>query len=95
VTDASDILKEYGIFPGREMLQNTGRTQQDLNKLQRAIMNQLSRENMTADDISRALNLPPSRIGAELTVLTLKQILSYQEGFYVLTGSPAAGGVLC
>jgi|UniRef100_UPI00260BFEAB DNA processing protein len=95
VTEESDILKEYGIFPGREMLKNTGKTKQGLNKLQRAILDQISREGMTADDISRALSVPPSRIGAELTVLTLKQKLSYQEGFYVLTVPSATGGVLC
>jgi len=95
VTEASDILKEYGILPGESNLNRDDGTGQNMNKLQRAIIDQLSREGMTADEVTRALKISSSRIGAELTVLTLKQVLSYQEGIYVLTAPPPTGGAVC
>ena len=95
VTGAEDILREYGHQPGSP--RNGGRKpgKMHLNALQKSIVQQLSREELTADEITRQLAMPTSQIGAELTVLTLKKVLTCQEGRYFLTGNEMAGGVLC
>ncbi len=90
VTESADILKEYGGENGPFRNRKIEGFPLKLNKLQRAILERLFREPMTADEITRNLGESSSRIGAELTVLTLKGVLVFQDGRY----SPLAAELL-
>jgi DNA processing protein len=84
VTESDDLLAEYG-------LQNTGKPERkkkksNLKRSQRRIVDLLSVEPMGIDEIIRALQKPASEIGAELTVLCLKKIITLDDGRYSLAG---------
>ena len=87
VTGSEDILNEYGRESRPTTLRPPSASKKTLklNRLQRAILNRLFREAMSADEITRELGESASRIGAELTVLTLKKVLVFQDGRYTLT----------
>ncbi len=94
VTGSKDLLKEYkrrksGSAGGRK------KAKVGLNSLQKEIVKQLSREPMSADELTRALQKSPQVIGAELTVLAIEQVLALQDGRYVLTDLAVPGGSVC
>lgn len=82
VTGPNDILSEYG-------RQNTTTLtspikNSDLNSLQKEIVEILTIETMGIDEIIRNLQRSASEIGAELTVLSLKKIITIDDGRYSL-----------
>ena len=94
VTGPEEILLEYGMER-----QSSGRAKQPdwegLSKLQKTILRRLALEPQTADELIRVLNEPSSRIGAELTLLSLKKKLILQEGRYKVVQETSPGGYIC
>lgn len=81
VTAAEDILQEFAVTRDDPP---PGMTEEGFNPLQKSIMDHLARESLSADEITRELGKGASRIGVELTVLTLKKKLILQNGRYSL-----------
>ncbi len=82
ITNVEDLLQEYGRATGENTL-----FQQDastLNKGQNAITGILSREPMSIDEIARTLNRGASDIGADLTLLSLRNIVVLRDRKYSL-----------
>ncbi|OQY31727.1 MAG: DNA protecting protein DprA [Spirochaetaceae bacterium 4572_59] len=84
VTGSQDILLEYGLLPCEPKQNGTGKRKKMLSSLQKSIIEQLEREAMSVDEMTRVLGKSASQIGAELTLLTLQKRLSFQEGRYSL-----------
>ena len=94
VTGPEDILSEYGFSlqtGKRKQKKYTG----DYSRIQKAIVDQLSREPMTADELIRHLRESSSRVGAELTLLTMKKHLILREGRYAMAEDPGKGENVC
>ncbi len=94
VTEPADILAEYGLSVEATPKKEKTNTE-NFSPLQKAIVDQLSREAMTADELIRLLREPSSRVGADLTLLTMKNHLILREGRYELARNPGQGGYLC
>ncbi len=77
---SGDILDEYGIEAVGEPY---ARLQIDgLNKSQRPILDLLSQEPMSIDEITRSLKRTTAETGAELTRLCLRKFLTFDDGKY-------------
>ncbi len=82
VTSADDILYEYGKFTAEKP--HSEKKSCGLNESQSKIVVLLSFEPMGIDAITRAVEKPASEIGADLTILCLKKLLTLNEGKYYL-----------
>ncbi|MBI9098990.1 MAG: DNA-protecting protein DprA [Spirochaetaceae bacterium] len=92
-TKSDDLLSEFGIGI-------TGKTKNkkqasNLNPSQRKIMELLSRQPMGIDEIIRILNKPTSKVGADLTFLSLKKMISLHDGKYSISRNRSAGNRIC
>lgn len=88
-TESEDLLLEYGFskdFKTPQKLQSY-----KLNSSQKKIVQLLSLESMGIDQIIRALQKPASEIGAEITVLCLKKIITLNDGKYALSSKISKG----
>ncbi len=93
VTGSKEILKEYGRSVAGAAAGKRGNVKTFLNRLQKDILRQLSREPMSADELTRALETSPQAVGAELTVLAIQKFLALQEGRYFLIDQDVPGCV--
>jgi len=93
VTESNDILAEYG----KQIKKNDSNKRQrsDLSKIQRRIIELISFESMGIDEIIRSLQKPTSVIGAELTILCIKKIISLDDGRYSLAEEAHQGSRKC
>jgi len=82
VTDIQDILSEYGKTNKNELFSK--KEFYGLNRTQSKILQLLANEPLSIDEISRAVEKKISEIGADITVLSLKNHLSLNEGKYYL-----------
>jgi len=82
VTDIQDILSEYGKTNKNELFSK--KEFYGLNRTQSKIINLLANEPLSIDEISRLVEKKISEIGADITVLSLKNHLSLNEGKYYL-----------
>ncbi len=80
VTDADDLLLEYGKLPNGDLYSNTSRT--GMPGIQKKILQLLSAEPLGIDEITRILKKSTSEVGAALTVLNLKKCLTLHDGRY-------------
>ncbi len=82
-TCASDILREYGFF-SRFTLKGSPATQKNHDSLEQRITDQLQREGLNIDNLSRILNKSAAELGVILSTMELKGIIK-QEGnkYYV------------
>ncbi len=90
LTSVDDILSEYGECTAGKP--HSEKKSSGLNESQRKIVNLLSIEPMGIDEITRAVEKPTSEIGADLTILCLKKLLTLKEGKYYLV---AGAGHAC
>lgn len=82
VTGVNDILYDYGKPAGGELFAKEHTF--SLNPRQKSIINFLSVEPLSIDELTRRTKTDPSNIGAEITYLSLKKIINQKEGKYYL-----------
>ncbi|MEA1910318.1 MAG: DNA-processing protein DprA [Spirochaetota bacterium] len=82
VTDIQDILTEYGKTKNNELFSK--KEFYGLSRTQRKILQLLADEPLSIDEISRSVEKTISVIGADITVLSIKKHLSFNEGRYYL-----------
>lgn len=82
VTAVDDLLFEYGKFSVERP--NRGLELYGLKESQKRIINLITLEPMGIDEITRVTERPASEIGADLTVLSLKKLLTLKDGRYYL-----------
>ena len=82
MTSADDILSEYGKFTAGKP--HSEKKSSGLNESQSKIVVLLSLEPLGIDEITRAVEKPTSEIGADLTILCLKKLVTLNEGKYYL-----------
>jgi len=82
VTGVEDVLSEYGKTNKNELFSK--REFYGLNRTQSKILKLLAHEPLSIDEISRLVGKKISGIGADITVLSLKNHLSLNEGKYYL-----------
>lgn len=81
VTGVKDILSEYGLT---EIEQSVNpRLMPGLNKLEKTIMEELSRQPLNMDSLSRLVCIQLSKLGAILSLMQLRGLINEEEGkFY-------------
>ncbi len=94
LTGVQEILTEYGL-DSVKAVSSRQNGMSGLSTLQKQIIQHLSREPLTADELIRKMGKPSSRIGAELTLLSLRKLLRLQEGRYFLISQGSCGGYVC
>lgn len=82
VTGVNDILCYYGKPAGGELFAKKHTF--SLNPRQKSIIKFLSAEPLSIDELTRRTKADPSKIGAEITYLSLKKIINQKEGKYYL-----------
>lgn len=86
LTDVDDLLFEFSKLSTVELYTNI--KQQALNRLQKKIVDVLSQEPLGIDEITRLTEISTSDVGADLTILTLKKLLTLKDGkYYLIKGS--------
>ena len=85
VTGIQDILSEYGKTKNNELFSK--KEFYGLNRTQTKILKLLANEPLSIDEISRFADKNISKIGAEITVLSIKKHVSLNDGkYYLLNG---------
>lgn len=92
-TETGDLLSEYGEY--KSVRAEKKMREQKLQGLQKRIVGLLSLEPKGIDEIIRSLKKPASEIGAELTMLSLRKIIIFQDGKYFLSGNSLKGSLIC
>ena len=92
-TKSDDLLSEFGI--GITGTTKNKKQTSNLNQSQRKIMELLSRQPMGIDEIIRILKKPTSKVGADLTFLSLKKMIGLHDGKYTISRNKSAGNRIC
>ncbi|MCF6334161.1 MAG: DNA-processing protein DprA, partial [Spirochaetales bacterium] len=82
ITDVSDILSFYGKANDDQLF--SLKEPYGLNRSQKRILEILSKEPLKIDQLARCSGLSISKIGADITVLSLRKYLTMREGKYFL-----------
>ena len=85
VISANDILADYGIT-NPEYLANCFSCS-GLNKLEQSIIERLAQEPREIDVLSRLVNVSASEVGATLSLMQLRGIVSEEQGKYYVNSS--------
>ncbi len=84
VLSANDILADYGLM-NSECSAN-GSSYSGLDKLEQSIVEKLAREPREIDVLSRLVSVSASELGAILSLMQLRGIVSEDEGRYYING---------
>ena len=89
VTSEDDLLFEYGKDPSKKL--RIGQKPEGLNRLQQKIIELLSLQPLRIDELTRLTKAHPSDTAANLTILSLKRIITSKDGrFYLSEGEENA-----
>ncbi|MBI1866629.1 MAG: DNA-protecting protein DprA [Candidatus Staskawiczbacteria bacterium] len=83
VTEASDILKYYNVSPANlSNSESQAKQSSILSKEEKTIIEQLKREPMEADLLSRTLGISAAKVGTTLSLMQLKGFINQESGKY-------------
>jgi DNA processing protein len=94
VLESNDILEHYSISMKKHSISPSSASL-DINPVQKKIMKNLQREPLGSDDLSRLLKKPVSKIGAQLTLMHMNNLIELDNGLYFLTQKSLDGVKQC